>query len=302
MSRWTYGAELELADWRRDQVPLEPGQGLDLKDHSMVNSCGIAVDPRGELWPEGGEVQTAPSADPGAAGEQLDRIVRLSNRIAVTYRCNLHIHVRVPGLKKDLRALKDVQAFCARWLPKVLPALEPIPEPQRMDYPDKAAWRGARARYARRKVSHHRIMPKEIVERQLAALSCREFFEAEALHVASGKLYWATKPRCAVNLRQMLETDTIEFRHFPGTLRGVDVTLATQWCRRFLEHALDDNRVDMAAMARAWAPLVPQFKPYVHWMEERYRRTSVHYVTRAQAAMAIREIQEEMAQEAACVF
>jgi hypothetical protein len=153
--------------------------------------------------------------------------------------------------------------------------------------------RGARKRFARRHVSHQKVMGAGAFARQVAATTPTEFFEAEALHPPSGKIYWATKPRCAVNLRQLLQTDTIEFRHFPGTNDPAEVLSALIWCREFLILALNGDTsvhpLNAIWLTRDWSSW-PQFRPYVHWMECCYAETSAHYVGAAAARAAVETI------------
>lgn len=271
----TFGAEFELSDWDRRR-PC--GWDLDLRDHTMVNSCGIAVDPTARLYWQGGEVRAHPSETPSSVYNQLAEFIEEYPEASVNYRSNLHVHVGVPGLRDDLDKLKRVQRFCNEWLPALLPVMEPIPEPTRKEYPLEEEYRGARRRRARRRVSHQHVMSLSTVERQMLARTPQEFFEAEALHAPTGRLHWAIHPRCAVNLRQLLQTDTVEFRHFPGTIEPREVLSAVCWCRDFTEMALE---VDGDPVRHWYADYYngpwPSFEPYVHWMEERFLLTSARH-------------------------
>lgn len=273
-TRWTYGAEFELSDFPQSR----PHRWRTDLDWTMVNSNGIAVDPSGRVYKFGGEILTFPTTCASGVSDQLSEFIVKFPEASVNYRSNLHIHVRVPGLRGDLGKLKKLQMYNSRWLPILLPIIEPIPAPLRSEYLDSKEWLGARKRYARRKVSHQRIMPDEIVSRQLAASSCTQFFDAEAIYQPTGKLLWATKPRCAVNLRQLLVTDTIEFRHFPGTCDPLKVFTAVCWCRDYLKAAFDDaNALELLQTVYSDKPW-PKFHPYIHWMEERFLVTNPHYV------------------------
>lgn len=276
VENWTYGAEHELADWHR-LVELPEDFGIDTKDHTIVNSNGIAADPKGKYYQFGGEINTPPSPTPMGQAKYLNDICELFPEANVNYRSNLHIHVRVPGLVSDLEALKTLQQFNTDWLPVVLPLIEPIPKPTKFQYPDPEDFKGAMRRYNRRKVSHHTVIPKNRVERQLKAKTVEEFFAMECPQSKEGKPLWHFQPRAAVNVRQLLETNTIEFRHFPGTLNARRLHTCVNWCRDYLKVAL-------GAFPGVHTPLqlyhedyyfvkFPEFEPYVHWMEERYRKT-----------------------------
>ncbi len=52
---WTYGAEHEWADWPYE-TELPKDYGRDVRDDTMINSNGVAVDPRGNYYSWGGEI------------------------------------------------------------------------------------------------------------------------------------------------------------------------------------------------------------------------------------------------------
>lgn len=277
MTGWTYGAELELSDWPRGEKLPVAGMGIDVRDVTMVNSDGVAVDPRGELYHLGGEILTAPSGDPDGVADQLAQILHHWPKTTVNYRSNLHVHVRIPGLREDLKTLKRLQSYAHRWLPEVLPIIEPIPVPDGRQYltqPDEA-YRGALRRYHRRKVSHQSLLRPARLMHQMQATTIQEFRELEVRHPATGALHWAIHPRLCFNLRQLWETDTIEFRHFPGTVDPAQLRVAVLWCREFLRMAVCDATPLEAAMDLA--PRMPKFEPYDHHLETGYKLTSRKY-------------------------
>lgn len=279
MSGWTYGAELELSDWPRGRMVLLPvaGMGIDLRDVTMVNSDGVAVDPRGELYHLGGEIQTCPSTTPDGVADQLTTILHHWPMTTVNYRSNLHVHVRMPGLREDLVLLKRIQAYAHRWLPEVLPIIEPIPVPQIAGFTDQAAYMGAMRRYRRRRVSHQTLLSAERLGWQMEATTIQEFREAEVRHPETRALHWAIHPRLCLNLRQLWETDTIEFRHFPGTVLPWKLASAVNWCSAFLAHAMCDEPPLLLARNYEQGRMLPTFEPYDHYLETGYRLTSRKY-------------------------
>lgn len=270
METWTYGAELEFGDLDRSKA-LPEGCKWDVRDYSMVNSNGIAVDPKGVLYGFGGEINTRPTDTIAQQVALFRKILKLYPEAAANYRSNLHIHIRVPGLSADLKALKKLQAYVLTFRP-VIELVEPIPEPTREEHATDEEYKGARRRWRRRRVSHHTFVPPNRVEKQLRAKSLQEFFEAEVPRSKAGQVMWHAQPRAAVNLRQLRETDTIEFRHFPLSKEPKEFEAALRWCDGFLRAALNDG----PAPAELWSAFkgkLPAFPSYVHWMEERYRRT-----------------------------
>lgn len=274
MKTWTYGAELELSDWPRHEPLPVRGMGIDVRDVTMVNSDGVAVDPTGRFYAKGGEIQTAPTETPEGQATQLADIMRKWPETTVNYRSNLHVHVRVPGLRENLQLLKQLQRFAHRVLPNILPLIEPIPEPEAWQTGEQRE--GALRRRNRRRVSHQKLLTPERLAFQLQAESPEDFRDREYVHVATGRLHPAIHPRLCFNLRQLWETDTIEFRHFPGTTKPRELEAAANWCRRFLECALEDEdtQVMVYAANEATHRWLPRFEDYDHWLETGYTLTS----------------------------
>lgn len=275
MEGWTYGVEHELADWDRRR-PLHPRWGLDLKDVTMVNSCGVAVDPRARGFHLGGELNTPPTDQPEGQGELIAQFLQEHPDAKVNYRSNMHVHVRVPGLREDLRALKRVQRYVNNHLRELLFIVEPIPHPLNNRRPLNEKERGAMRRYRRRQVSHQTMLSPERFRRQQLAETVEEFFAAEC-PMSGTRPQWHLAPRCAVNLRHLREeTDTVEFRHFPGTLEPHQVGSCVMWCFRFMEAALEDEPVGVLHELAHWIRQgngFPSFRPYSHDHEVGYRMT-----------------------------
>lgn len=272
-TRWTYGAELELVDWPR-RASLPAGMAVDDGNYTSVNSNGIAVDGKGKSYHLGGEILTAPSADPNGPAEQWLQIHQRWPETTFNYRTGLNVHVRVPGLRDDLKKLKRLQTFIHRVMPELLPIIDPIPVPLPF-----AALREKRCYRVRRK-DHHSLVSKPRLALQMKARTPKEFFEAEALHEATGKVHWAIVPRACVNLRQMLQTDTIEFRHFFMPAAAQELLNATLWCKVFLEAAFDGGTIsaqdllkEFGFTGRVW----PEPLPYDAWLDEGFFYTSPHY-------------------------
>lgn len=181
------------------------------------------------MYPYGGEFNTPPTDTPHGQAAKLLEILELHPNCTINHRSNLHIHVRVPGLKGSLAHLKAVQLYIHSQLPAVLPLLEPIP---------KGTTPAERRRARRRKVSHQTFLTDNRLKHQLAAKTVKEFFEREVPQSKEGKALWHAQPRVCVNLRQLLQTDTVEFRHFPGTLNIKLLDSCVAWCQDFLLQAL----------------------------------------------------------------
>lgn len=274
MSSFTYGAELELSDWDRAKT-LPPGYAIDTRDVTMVNSNGIAVDPKAKLYQYGGEINTPPTDTVGGQLDMLAQVKRLLPEATVNYRSNLHIHIRLPGLGTNLTMLKQVQTYIHANMPKALLQIEPLPRPQDDEYPDAEELDGARRRWRRRRVSHQTLLTYGRLTRQLEATSVEEFYELEVPASRAGTPQWHFQPRLCVNLRQHRETDTVEFRHFPGTLDLSEFHTCLRWCQRFLLAALADKPIEeLLELDEFQTEHFPAFEPYCHWQEMLYRVTT----------------------------
>jgi hypothetical protein len=274
---WTYGAELEYGDLYRSKV-LNDGCKWDVRDFTMVNSNGIAVDPKGKLYPFGGEINTRPTDTIDEQVALFEKLMRFYPEAHCNYRSNLHIHVGIPGLHEDLATLKKIQTYVDEELRWYIDTLEYIPKPVVEDYPWEGSFEGAMKRFHRRQRSHHTFIPKMRVATQMHAKSVHEFLEAEVPRAGDGAVMWHAQPRAAVNLRQLRETKTIEFRHFPGTLDPEEFKAALTWCKEFLHAAINTGEqvfyLGTRLGVQTGALKLPTFRPYVHWMELRYRATT----------------------------
>ncbi len=271
-TRWTYGAELELVDWPRREL-LPPGMAVDDGNYTSVNNNGVAVDGKGRTYHLGGELLTAPSVSEQGPAEQLDQIKTRWPEATHNYRTGLNVHVRVPGLRDDLVALKRLQSFVHQVMPELLPLIDPIPPLSALPS------RGEKQCYRTRLKDHHTLLSPNRLTLQLAARTPKEFFEAEAIHVETGRIHWALHARTCVNLRQMLQTDTVEFRHWFMPDSAEDLLNATVWCRTFLEAAFaggvsaQDLLIECKFDSRGW----PRGLPYDPWLDEGFYYTSPHH-------------------------
>lgn len=285
LNNLTHGAEHELADWNAQDLKDPCGvSGLsrDLKDVTIVNNNGIANDPSLKYYQFGGEIKTPPTESVLGQCHVLSYILERWPDASINYRSNLHWHIRVPGLKEDLTALKRLARYNAQWLPLILDVVEPIRKPLLPSNPEGAkAYSGALRRYKRCKVSHHTVLPANRLIEQVTAQTIQAFFEAEVPHTAvQRKPMWHAQPRAAVNVRQLLQTETLEFRHFPGTLDTHKLAMVGQWCLCYIECALGDwdipnevNPIERFLTGGGDFNLIPRFQLYQHDLEVRYRAT-----------------------------
>lgn len=265
---WSYGAEHELADW--DSRKGLPKGYARAPDYTIVNSNGIAAQPDAKLYPYGGEVNTPPTLRIIEQVECINIIRDMHPDATINYRSNLHVHIRVPGLKDSLDLLKKIQRAIHIELPLCIDLIEPI---------SKGTTPAERKREKRCYVSHHTFLSNERVAKQVCDTeTVKEFFEAEVPKDKSGRVLWHLQPRVCVNLRQLLQTDTVEFRHFPGTLDENELLTAILWCRDFLIYAIEGKSIKKLAEAytRTDALLLPRFSLFQEALEIGYQATCTH--------------------------
>lgn len=268
---FTYGAEHEWADWPLFRT-LPEGYGRDRKDITIVNSNGVANDPTGKFYRFGGEINTPPTTTLLGQIDCLQELKNLLPEATINYRSNLHLHIRIPGLKEDLEMLKQIQLYIHENMPLCFPIIQPMPRPKREENESLESYNGHLRRWKRRKVSHQTLLTKKRLELQLSANTVEKFFNSEPPQSKAGKPLWHCQPRLCVNLRQLLETDTIEFRHFAGTLSKEELETCLCWCFDFIMAALKNKPIQQVLAKYRTVPF-PKFPKYDHELERRYRAT-----------------------------
>lgn len=264
--KWTIGNEWEFSDWDCSR-PLA-GDFTRSPDYTIVNSNGIAAQPNTAVYGFGGEINTPPSSEIREQAHMLIGFVA-ARKPKINYRSNLHVHIRVPGLKDSLPHLKKLQEYIHTELPKVLTRIDKLPT---------ASTPAELKRRKRNKVSHHTLLTSKRLEHQLAAKSIKEFFNREVPHNKQGKPMWHAQARLAVNIRQLLQTNTIEFRHFFGTLDANKLACAINWCRHFLLSAFNDTDIlsTYQTLHTTGYCDLPVITPFDEQLEIKYQATAAH--------------------------
>lgn len=283
----TYGAELEFADVLYGQ-PLPEGNAWNKQDYSIVNSNGIANCPIGKFYEYGGEINTPPTDNvEDQVANFIGVLAVLKPAAVVNYRTNLHIHVGLKGLSENLNALKALIFYIDEWQENIFELIEPIPEPTRQEYPVDVEYKGAMKRFRRRQQSHQARLSKGQVKKMLEAKTTEEFYLAHFRLSHAGVPQKHLAQRTGINLRSLWENnETIEFRHFPGTTNPEQFRNCVTWCSQFMEAALITHEAPVTLLSRMPSKMgFPKFKPYVHWMEERWNQTS-HSVKPDEVRMA----------------
>ena len=272
---FTYGAELEYADvYRFNKLP--EGCKWNERDYSIVNSNGIANDPKGELWKFGGEINTRPT---NTIDEQVEVIKEINGllypRPTINYKCNLHIHIGVPGLDEDIEACKKLLRYIDKYGREAFEIADNLPIVKRQDFENEEAYKGAKKRLQRNKVSHQQMLPKDRVTEALNATTIKGFFLAHAPQDKYGNRSWFIAPRPGINLRQLQETKTVEFRHFYQTLNLDEIRSCFIWCREFMDSALNSQKRPKDIIAEYPNLSFPTPVKYDHGLHTLFKKTNL---------------------------
>ena len=234
---FTYGVELEFADVDiRNSLP--EGCSWNKKDYSIVNSNGVANDPLGKTYKYGGEINTRPTNTIAEQVFVIEQIIKkLDPKPVINYKCNLHIHIGVPALKMDLDMMKQIYTYVYNMDETLFDIIDPMTKPIKLDNEDSKL---ESKRYHRNLTSHRKRPTLKRFAEVMSSKTPQEFFENHATKDKNGKLCWAITPRDGINLRQLWETGTIEFRHFFGTLDLKEIRSCLIWCSEFLNLAINE--------------------------------------------------------------
>jgi len=280
LSKATYGAELELADVDRSIVLPEGNKWCD-KDGSICNSNGTANDPKGIFNRFGGEIQVKPANSPEELLQTVEGLYRILNLTpkSFNFSTNLHVHIRVPGLSEDLKALKWIAQYLQFHGKELFQRIEPNDEPIAARYASVEAFEGAYKRFKRRGRSHHYVVPKTIFKRMMDANTPEEFWLAHAAKSQEGKPLWHLVVRAGVNLKQLWEdTGTIEFRHFTMSPDLNKMYCAFRWPAIFLESVFAEPFLNPEQIFAKHPELTFQgFYPYDYEMDQIFQMTNVYH-------------------------
>lgn len=269
---WTYGCEFEFADWdiREGYAPFERDP-----ETAVCNTNGIATDPTNIGYPFGGEVKTPPSSNPRRQVKYLEQFLKMHPIAAVTHRAGLQVHIRVPGLSKTLEWLKTLQLYVSQNF-AVYPMVDPLPLPMQLSFHREKEWKEAKKRQHWMRMSHWTVIPANRVAKQMEAKTVTEFLEAAVPRSKVGKPLWHAQPRAAVNIRQLLQTDTIEFRFWSATKDSKELFNAILFCRDYMLDAFNQQHGAVTIFHRYYRNKpFPKTDPFVYYREKRWQATSI---------------------------
>ena len=236
MKDWTYGTELEIGDFF-NKIELPPGAVISQKEEHVANSIGIGCDPRGEIYPFGGEINTKPTA---TVEEQYEHIKDIYSRLKPgmfvnTHWNGLHFHVHIPGLKDNLTLLKRIFKYYHERADYIYDRLYPI---MKKDDMPKRIFK------TMKKNSTWAVgkMTDKVYERVMSAETPKQFYEYHAHVDKNGRRLFHLVKRAGINLMPVFkETETVEFRVLLGVDTVEKVIDGLELFLDILKEAISDN-------------------------------------------------------------
>lgn len=279
----TTGVELEYADIdTRKSLPV--CFKWDTKDYSICNSNGTANDPKKKLNVFGSEVHSIPFMHISELHFAITRIEHTHPEAELNFSTNLHVHIHVPGLSKDLEALKQLEKYYHHHANLMFKKIDPIPVPVRMEFKRERAFEGAWRRYKRRIRSHQYMASDNCFDRMMNADTCRDFNLAHYPIAKDGTPMYHLMQREGVNLAHLWKpTETIEFRHFTMTKDKKKLLAALTWPRIYLKAALYTGETPLELVKKHGFEFQPFFQ-YQYKLDKIFQRTNFHGRTRKQVA------------------
>lgn len=283
MSDWTYGVELEWPDVDVHQ-PLPDDWAWSRTDYTIVNSDGVANDPKHELVAYGGELNSPVCADPADLAHQVAQRWD-AMKPGYNYRSNLHIHVGVPGLAEDLGCIQAIARF-SRQLGDFWRMLDPLDGLLANQSPADLPAACKRQKHSER--SRHYLVPAVRHGARMRADTVHDALAAEVPRLKTGAPGWALAPREAVNLRSLRKHGTVEFRCFAAPRNPEQVAAAASFARDWLAAALHGG--DALRVVEQWGPYVPRQEPFQARLEEGWAWTNLQHNTRAVVAQRLQAL------------
>lgn len=264
LSKMTFGYELELGDIVRSRALPEWMGAWEYAETDIVNIYGThkgkACDPLGMHPPVGGEINILPAPDPFALANRVSRSIdwfrEQGDKPSASCVNHGHVHVRVPGLRDDIEALKRLTAYIKRNQQATIAACYGYAEHPRMGETKTARtylkWDGGRP------------MPDWMADNiTTMAEDFDDFIRIQCCGkdgVSRGRPF-----RHAINTYCLKHIDTIEFRCFRASLRDKEIYNSIRFAKRFLTAALEGG------------PDVPEILAQEAWRFPEFRYNHDHY-------------------------
>ena len=269
--KFTYGIELEWVDCdARTPIPSKLGS-WNFLDFTMVNSDGVAVDPRLIITTKGAEINTRPT---NSIEEQIfiiKELISLLPDATTNYRCLTHIHVGVKNLENDIDGLikifqyiQDNQDFVF----DVILKKDPIAWE---DFPSKVDFKMARLYNFRLFNWCKKKTDPEKVIKILQSPTVQEFSRRH--YDSNHEQFNSLRMRAGINIMSVFKHKTVEFRCFPGTMDLEEYRNCYEFADAFTRAALFDHSMTAEKIwnSREWK--FPKWEKFDRNLERGFLKT-----------------------------
>ena len=271
---FTFGYEIEFGDVDR-RLPIPPELGKwGSAETDIVNLrhpyALIACDPLGLIPPMGGEINTVPTKTWEAQVERILKIIEFfrKNGNEPTTSCvnHGHLHIRVPGLTKDIAALKRLVAYIQQNQGHAVEACYQFRPSDEMRSCENAT------QYL--KFDGGRLMPDYMCQNIIKR--AKTFKDFIRLHAAGKDGVSMGRPfRYAINTYCLKHTETIEFRCFRATVKRQELESQFRFAVAFLDAALNGGPTVKEILAEGkftFPPFVWSRDEYLGWNATKYSK------------------------------
>lgn len=255
----SFGCELEWSDIdRRVDIPADLGswEGPKIAGYyvgseiDIVNTKGRwkghGTDPLCLTCPVGGEIHTQPSNSIETQMIRVMKIMNLFSTVAVACPNHGHIHVAIPGIKQDLKALKNIFRYVQREEGDLIKTCcgYTIEEAKSVRESSLEQWVKDYLL-----VGDGKSLDPDIYAKVEEATSVQEIIKLLE-YTPCTDWYWDTNVRVptenshrtAFNLFNLTKGETVEFRIFRATINPVELYSTLYFSQRFVEEALKGDK------------------------------------------------------------
>lgn len=255
----SFGCELEWSDIdKRIDIPEELGSwegpkiaGINVgSEIDIVNTKGrwrgCGTDPLGITCPVGGEIHTQPSNSIDTQLLRIMRIMDLFNTVCVACPNHGHIHVGIPGIKRDLQALKNIFKYVQSNEADLITACcgYTKEEAEIIRNAELQNWVKDYLLVGDGKSINPAIYSQvekaesvtEIIK-LLETVPCDDWFWDKNERVHTGNSH-----RTAFNIFNLTKGETVEFRIFRASINPVEIYSSLYFAKRFVEEALKGEK------------------------------------------------------------
>ncbi len=249
-NNFTFGMELELGDIdKRTHIPLTLGawegkyiDGYHIgREEDILNilgsSAGVAVDPNAKMTVMGGEINVAPTL---TAKGQFNRVMEIFNHFphpTITHLQNFHCHVHVPKANEDLALLQKIAVYIEY-------NQEAFVQATVLDSFDISSFQNFSSFnvFTKDVITHSRFIPLETFSGIRNADTIENALE-ELDHSCfgwdgAGEFYDLKTSRAAINLKNLMNNKTIEFRSFRASMNPIHIYSELRAVERFAEEMI----------------------------------------------------------------